>query len=70
MGFTSSPGVLGVCLRTRALQGSGHIGFFQVAGDKSFFRQKRVYEALEKQARNKAYQADIKRLTVAATGFL
>ena len=27
-------------LRTRALQGSGGIGNFQVAGDKSFFRQK------------------------------
>jgi len=52
------------------LQGSARIGIFQVAGDKSFFRQRSVYEALEKQAWNKAYQANIKRLTAAATGFL
>jgi len=43
------------------LQGSARIGIFQVAGDKSFFRQRSVYEALEKQARNKGvssqYQA-------------
>jgi len=69
-GFHFLPWGSGVCLRTRALQGSGGIGILQATGNKYFFRQKRVYEALEKQARNKAYQADIKRLTVAATGFL
>jgi tetratricopeptide (TPR) repeat protein len=53
MGFTSSHGVSGARLRTRALQGSARIGTFQVVGDKSFFRQLSVYEALEKQARNK-----------------
>ena len=54
-------GFYGVRLRTRALQGSARIGIFQVSGDKSFFRQRSVYEALEKQARNKGvssqYQA-------------
>jgi len=61
MSFTSSHGFYGVRLRTRALQGSARIGIFQVAGNKSFFRQRSVYEALEKQARNKGvssqYQA-------------